>query len=170
MRLALSSECDSLTHGAMCLRCARTKRERHATILYWVIAGGSSSLPLYEYKCEKCGHQFEKIEGHTASETKKCPKCGAKARRMLSKAAIQFKGSGWYVTDYGKKNSSPASGEKSGDGGTSKSEEKSAESKSNDSKSSESKSSESKPSDSKSSESKSTDSKSSSEKGTKRKK
>src|ERR1700689_2280665 len=158
MRLALSSECDSLTHGAMCLRCARTKRERHATILYWVIAGGSSSLPLYEYKCEKCGHQFEKIEGHTASETKKCPKCGAKARRMLSKAAIQFKGSGWYVTDYGKKNSSPAS------------EEKSAESKSNDSKSGESKSSESKPSDSKSSESKSTDSKSSSEKGTKRKK
>ena len=148
--------------------------ERHATILCWVIAGGSSSLPLYEYKCEKCGHRFEKIEGHNASETKKCPKCGAKAQRMLSAAAIQFKGSGWYVTDYGKKTSSPASGEKSGDGGSSnsgeKSEGKSAESKSNDSKAGESKSSESKSSDSKSSESKSSDSKSSSEKGTKRKK
>jgi putative FmdB family regulatory protein len=169
MRLALSSECDSLTHGGLCL--LRPHEARKACYYFVrVIAGGSSSLPLYEYKCEKCGHQFEKIEGHTASETKKCPKCGAKARRMLSKAAIQFKGSGWYVTDYGKKNSSPASGEKSGDGGSSKSEEKSAESKPNDSKSSESKSSESKPSDSKSSESKSTDSKSSSEKGTKRKK
>jgi putative FmdB family regulatory protein len=131
-------------------------------------------LPLYEYKCEKCGHQFEKIEGHTASETKKCPNCGAKAQRMLSKAAIQFKGSGWYVTDYGKKDSSPASGEKSGDGGSShageKSEGKSTESKSNDSKSGESKSRDSKPSESKSSESKSSDSKSSSEQGTKRKK
>ena len=127
-------------------------------------------MPLYEYKCEKCAHQFEKIEGHTASETKKCPKCGAKARRMLSAAAIQFKGSGWYVTDYGKKNSSPASGEKSSDSGSSKSEEKSGESKSNDSKSAESKSSESKQSGSKSSDSKSSDSKSSSDKGSKRKK
>jgi len=147
---------------------------KHATILCSLIAGRSCSLPLYEYKCEKCGHQFEKIEGHNASETKKCPKCGAKAQRMLSAAAIQFKGSGWYVTDYGKKTSSPASGEKSSDAGSSnsgeKSEGKSAESKSNDSKSSESKSSEAKSSDSKSSESKSSESKSSSDKGSKRKK
>ena len=150
------------------------RRHKHATILYSRVVGGNSSLPLYEYKCEKCGHQFEKIEGHDAAETKKCPKCGAKAQRMLSAAAIQFKGSGWYVTDYGKKTSSPASGEKSGDGGSSnsgeKSEGKSAESKSSDSKSGESKSNESKSSDSKSSEAKSSDSKSSSEKGSKRKK
>ena len=57
-------------------------------------------MPLYEYKCEKCGNQFEKIEKHSAPTTQKCPKCGAKAQRMISAAGIQFKGSGWYVTDY----------------------------------------------------------------------
>lgn len=121
-------------------------------------------MPLYEYKCEKCGHQFEKIEGHTASTTKKCPKCGAKATRMISSAAIQFKGSGWYVTDYAKKNSGPASGEKSGDAGSK------SEGSSGDSKAAESKSSDSKSTESKSSESKSSDSKSSAEKGSKKRK
>ena len=95
-------------------------------------------MPLYEYKCVKCGHRFEKIESVTAPETKKCPKCGAKAPRMASAPAIQFKGSGWYVTDYAGKssaaksgeNSAPASGEKSGDGAPAKTSEKSTESKS----------------------------------------
>lgn len=59
-------------------------------------------MPLYEYKCVKCGHLFEKIESHSASTTKKCPKCGAKAPRQFAAPAIQFKGSGWYVTDYAK--------------------------------------------------------------------
>ncbi|MGB6625534.1 MAG: FmdB family zinc ribbon protein, partial [Candidatus Acidiferrales bacterium] len=66
-------------------------------------------VPLYEYKCVKCGHQFEKIENVTASETKKCPKCGARAERMINAPAIQFKGSGWYVTDYAGKNSDGSS-------------------------------------------------------------
>ncbi len=57
-------------------------------------------VPLYEYLCSKCGHRFEKIENHTASVTKKCPKCRGKAERVLTPPAIQFKGSGWYVTDY----------------------------------------------------------------------
>ncbi len=132
-------------------------------------------MPLYEYKCERCGHQFEKIEGHNASTTKKCPKCGAKAQRMLSAAAIQFKGSGWYVTDYAKKSGSPASGEKSNDGGGPQPGDKSGESKSSDTKASDSKSEDSKSSDSGSSESKSPESKSgssksSSEKGSKKKK
>ena len=77
-------------------------------------------MPLYEYKCVKCRHRFEKIEGHDASETKKCPKCGAKAERQLSAPAIQFKGSGWYVTDYGGKSGSAPSGEGSGEGGSAK--------------------------------------------------
>jgi putative FmdB family regulatory protein len=68
-------------------------------------------VPLYEYKCVKCGHRFEKIESVTASETKKCPKCGAKAERMLNAPAIQFKGTGWYVTDYAGKNSDSSSRE-----------------------------------------------------------
>lgn len=63
------------------------------------------TVPLYEYKCVKCGHRFEKIESVSASEIKKCPKCGAKAERMLNAPAIQFKGTGWYVTDYAGKNS-----------------------------------------------------------------
>ncbi|HKV28093.1 MAG TPA: FmdB family zinc ribbon protein [Candidatus Acidoferrales bacterium] len=62
-------------------------------------------MPLYEYKCVKCGHRFERIEKVTASEVKKCPECGAKAERMAAAPAIQFKGSGWYVTDYAGKNS-----------------------------------------------------------------
>ncbi|MGA8221135.1 MAG: FmdB family zinc ribbon protein [Candidatus Acidiferrales bacterium] len=85
-------------------------------------------MPLFEYKCEKCGHLFEKIEKHSASQTKKCPKCGGKAPRQFAAPAIQFKGSGWYVTDYGGKQSSAApSGESSGDGAAAKSTEKSGE-------------------------------------------
>jgi putative FmdB family regulatory protein len=71
-------------------------------------------VPLYEYKCVKCGHRFEKIESVSASETKKCPKCGAKAERVLNAPAIQFKGSGWYVTDYAGKNAD-SSAKDSGD-------------------------------------------------------
>jgi putative FmdB family regulatory protein len=84
-------------------------------------------LPLYEYKCEKCGHRFEKIESVNASETKKCPKCGAKAERQLAAPAIQFKGRGWYVTDYAGKNSASASGEAAGDSDSAKPGEKGAE-------------------------------------------
>jgi putative FmdB family regulatory protein len=92
-------------------------------------------LPLFEYKCEKCGHLFEKIEKHTASKTKKCPKCGAKAPRQFAAPAIQFKGSGWYVTDYGGKGSgSPGAKEASAAAGAAtksadKPAEKSAETK-----------------------------------------
>lgn len=86
-------------------------------------------MPLYEYQCAKCAHRFEKIEGHSASATKKCPKCGAKAKRMFAAPAIQFKGSGWYVTDYARKGSAATAGEKSGDAPAAKPPEKTAESK-----------------------------------------
>jgi putative FmdB family regulatory protein len=124
-----------------------------------------SALPLYEYKCEKCGNQFEKIEKHSAPTTQKCPKCGAKAQRMISAAGIQFKGSGWYVTDYKGKSAGATSVEGSSDGGSAKSGDKSAEAKTAESKPSDSQSTESK-----SSESKSSDSKSSGEKATAKKK
>ena len=94
-------------------------------------------MPLYEYKCVKCGHRFEKIESVSASTTKRCPKCGAKAERMLAAPAIQFKGSGWYVTDYAGKSPAP-SGEGSSESGA-KAAEKPSDAK--ESKSSESKSS-----------------------------
>jgi putative FmdB family regulatory protein len=93
-------------------------------------------LPLYEYKCRKCGHRFEKIESMNASTTKKCPKCGAVAERMLAAPAIQFKGSGWYVTDYAGKSAAKSAGEASEGSSTegSKSEESKSETKPSESK------------------------------------
>lgn len=90
-------------------------------------------MPLYEYRCVKCGHRFEKIESLSASALKKCPRCGAKAERQLSAPAIQFKGSGWYVTDYAGKKADGASSEKSANGDASKATEKSGDVKSTDS-------------------------------------
>jgi putative FmdB family regulatory protein len=62
-------------------------------------------VPLYEYQCRKCGHRFEKIQKFSDPELKKCPECGGKVERLLSAPAVQFKGSGWYVTDYAHKGS-----------------------------------------------------------------
>jgi putative FmdB family regulatory protein len=64
-------------------------------------------VPLYEYECAKCGKRFEKIEKITAPQVQKCPACGGRAERLLAPPAIQFKGSGWYVTDYAGKSRKP---------------------------------------------------------------
>lgn len=64
-------------------------------------------MPLYEYLCAKCGKRFEKIEKLSAPHKQKCPHCGGRAERQLSSPAIQFKGSGWYVTDYARKSAPP---------------------------------------------------------------
>ena len=66
-------------------------------------------MPLYEYLCKKCGHRFEKIQKFSDKAIKKCPECGGAVEQVLSAPAVQFKGSGWYVTDYAKKGSSVAS-------------------------------------------------------------
>ncbi len=66
-------------------------------------------MPLYEYECKKCGHRFEKIQKFSDKMVKKCPECGGQVEQMISAPAVQFKGSGWYVTDYAKKPSSGAS-------------------------------------------------------------
>ncbi|HVH72193.1 MAG TPA: FmdB family zinc ribbon protein [Candidatus Dormibacteraeota bacterium] len=60
-------------------------------------------MPLYEYQCVKCGRRTEKIESVDGPHLKKCPHCGGKVERLLAPPAIQFKGAGWYVTDYAKK-------------------------------------------------------------------
>jgi putative FmdB family regulatory protein len=72
-------------------------------------------MPLYEYECKKCGHRFEKIQLYSDKMVKKCPECGGQVEQMISAPAVQFKGSGWYVTDYAKKSSSPGSSGNSGD-------------------------------------------------------
>ena len=64
-------------------------------------------MPLYEYQCTNCKRRTEKIESVSGPHLKKCPHCGGKVEPLLSAPAIQFKGSGWYVTDYaGKKSGS----------------------------------------------------------------
>jgi putative FmdB family regulatory protein len=55
---------------------------------------------LYEYKCLKCGRHTDKIENVSGPHLKKCPHCGGKVESVITAPSIQFKGSGWYVTDY----------------------------------------------------------------------
>ena len=69
-------------------------------------------MPLYEYQCVKCGRRTEKIESVDGPHLRKCPHCGGKLERLLAPSAIQFKGAGWYVTDYGGKKTGPADGDK----------------------------------------------------------
>jgi putative FmdB family regulatory protein len=77
-------------------------------VQFWIeYSSGGSTVPLYEYQCTKCHKRTEKIEGVAGPHLKKCPHCGGKVERLQSAPAIQFKGSGWYVTDYaGKKSGS----------------------------------------------------------------
>jgi putative FmdB family regulatory protein len=87
-------------------------------------------MPLYEYQCKKCHHRFERIQKFSDPHVKKCPDCGGRVEQVLSAPAVQFKGSGWYVTDYAKKSSditpSSSSNGESGSGGesTSKKDDK----------------------------------------------
>lgn len=63
-------------------------------------------MPLYEYECTKCKRRFERIEKVNGPHLRKCPQCSARVERLMTPPAIQFKGSGWYVTDYAGKGSS----------------------------------------------------------------
>jgi putative FmdB family regulatory protein len=61
-------------------------------------------MPLYEYRCESCSHRFEVIRRFSDPPIAVCPSCGAgPVVKLLSSPAIQFKGSGWYITDYARK-------------------------------------------------------------------
>ena len=62
-------------------------------------------MPLYEYQCEACAHRFERIQKFSDPPIETCPSCGGRVRKLLSSPAIQFKGSGWYITDYARKSS-----------------------------------------------------------------
>ena len=111
-------------------------------------------MPLYEYECNSCAHRFERIQKFSDPLVDVCPKCGGVVRKLISSPAIQFKGSGWYITDYAKRSGSVESSsssssksegsDKSSDQSSDKASEKKSEGsgKSSDSSSS---SSESKP-------------------------
>jgi len=77
-------------------------------------------MPNYEYLCKNCGHRFEQIRKFSDKQLRKCPECGGVIEQVISAPAVQFKGSGWYVTDYAKKASGSAGSSSSseGDSGT----------------------------------------------------
>ena len=89
-------------------------------------------MPLYEFQCEKCHHRFEKIQSVSAPDPK-CEKCGGKVERLLHAPAVQFKGSGWYATDYAKsanaKGKSESKSEDKADAGSPTKSETKSESK-----------------------------------------
>ncbi len=77
-------------------------------------------MPNYEYLCKKCGHRFEQIRKFSDKQLRKCPECGGVIEQVISAPAVQFKGSGWYVTDYPKKGAGaagPSSSSLEGDSG-----------------------------------------------------
>ncbi len=80
-------------------------------------------MPLYEYKCDSCGAVFEVIQRFSDEPLKVHQDCGGKLERLISPPAFQFKGTGWYITDYARKNGSSAT---NGGSTTSNSESKDA--------------------------------------------
>lgn len=90
-------------------------------------------MPIYEYRCTECGHEMETLQAMSARPLRKCPECKGKLQRVQSAPAFQFKGSGWYVTDYAgkgadKKAESAPEAEKSGKEDGAKKEPKKKES------------------------------------------
>jgi putative FmdB family regulatory protein len=71
-------------------------------------------MPLYEYQCDACAHRFEVIQQYKDAPIAICPKCGGEVKKLFSSPAIQFKGSGFYITDYARKGNESAT-TKSGD-------------------------------------------------------
>lgn len=104
-------------------------------------------MPLYEYRCDKCGEQFEVMQKFADAPLETHDKCGGAVHRLISAPALQFKGSGWYVTDYAntkgekpadngaKKTDTPAAPASGGESAGSSTSTKSSETKSSETKS-----------------------------------
>jgi putative FmdB family regulatory protein len=84
-------------------------------------------MPKYDYRCNDCGHIYEKREGFDAPSVQACPECAGTARRVLTPPAIVFKGSGWYVTDHRKGSDSESSASSSSNGAKSETSSKSSD-------------------------------------------
>ena len=72
-------------------------------------------MPIYEYLCQRCGHQLEVMQKMSDKPLTKCPECKGKLEKIISQASFQLKGSGWYVSDYSSRGKAekPEKGEKS---------------------------------------------------------
>ena len=75
-------------------------------------------MPTYEYRCLACEHQFERFQRMSDDAVKECEVCGEPVKRLLFPVAVHFKGSGFYSTDYAKKNALGSAGTTSGNGGS----------------------------------------------------
>ena len=73
-------------------------------------------MPIYEYRCDDCEQVFEAIQRISDKPLDACRRCGGAAHRIVSSPAIQFLGSGWYVTDYARKSGDPSANGKNGSG------------------------------------------------------
>ena len=74
-------------------------------------------MPTYQYKCPKCGHDYDKLQNINDNSKAKCPKCGTRGGRVIvGGAGLIFKGSGFYLTDYGRSGQSKQQSETSGGG------------------------------------------------------
>ena len=70
-------------------------------------------MPIYEYECRACEHKFEEWQKISEKPVRKCPECGKrKVKRLISSTSFKLKGSGWYVTDYARKNEGNAESDK----------------------------------------------------------
>jgi putative FmdB family regulatory protein len=74
-------------------------------------------VPLYEYECDEHGHRFEVIQKFSDPPIEVCPTCGGHVHKLISSPAFQFKGSGWYITDYARKDSGGGKPSESGEKG-----------------------------------------------------
>ena len=62
-------------------------------------------MPIYEYVCQKCGHDFEVMQKMSDKPLTRCPKCRGRLEKIISQTSFQLKGSGWYISDYARKSS-----------------------------------------------------------------
>ena len=60
-------------------------------------------MPVYEYRCKKCGYEFERVQKLSESPVRRCERCGGAVTKLISPSGLMFKGTGWYVTDYSSK-------------------------------------------------------------------
>jgi putative FmdB family regulatory protein len=83
-------------------------------------------MPIYEYRCGRCDQTFEVIQKFADDPIAVHDGCGGAVERLLSSSALQFKGTGWYVTDYARKNGKPSNGKSESTGSSDKKEPKPA--------------------------------------------
>jgi putative FmdB family regulatory protein len=81
-------------------------------------------VPIYEYKCNKCGHRFDIMQKVNDPPITTCPKCSGLTSKVISPSGLMFKGSGWYVTDYSSKGKNSVEAKPEKDQGTEKKEDK----------------------------------------------